>query len=253
MSDEGARLHTNPCFWSSKIVWATNLEINKNIDVIIIPNYLNLLELIVEFLNDPQKSIQIFLRFFSTTQNTIFFFKQKPSDKAVTQRSKSSKAIFADLSNFSTPSESLLIRRFLGHNWVTNFLMKSYKCPIAIIVTTFHLKQKPLELKQCNLCHYATLSHVHQARHQLLHKLRGLLAHSIQENIEDKVPDMTDALDGNELEKLYKFQGRTKSIPNMPYQMSNIYTTYIAWHDITSNVIARIFQETFFLVPVILI
>lgn len=64
----------------------------------------------------------------------------------------------------------------------------------------FPLETKTTWVKQCNLCHYATLSHVHQARHQLLHKLRGLLAHSIQENIEDKVPDMTDALDGNELE-----------------------------------------------------
>lgn len=144
LSDEGARLHTNPCFWSSKIVWATNLEINKNIDVIIIPNYLNLLELIVEFLNDPQKSIQIFPDSFQPPK-TPFFFQTKTEWQSCDTKIKILEGNFRRfvqlLYAIGILADSTIPWSQLSHQLPDEIL----QMPNAIIVTTFHLKQKPLE------------------------------------------------------------------------------------------------------------
>ncbi len=77
-------------------------------------------------------------------------------------------------------------------------------------MTTFDLlKQTPSD---CN----ATSSHVHHARHQLLHKLRRLLAHSIQENIEDKVPHMTH------LEMDMNYTNSSKDRARCKHALSNV-------------------------------
>ena len=112
---EGVRL-TNPCGpWSSKIdCWAANFRNRSNWC-----HYnFQLPESTWANCRRSKLAPKSIFRFFQIVFNHPrhpSFSKKKPSGKAVTQRSKSSKAIFADLSNFSTPSESLLIRRFLGH------------------------------------------------------------------------------------------------------------------------------------------
>ena len=109
-----------------------------------IPNYLNLLELIVEFQNDPQKALRFFQILFNHPKHHVFFKKNTEWQSCDTKI----KILEGDLRWFvqllytiGILADSTIPWSQLSHQLPDEIL----EMPNAIIVTTFHLKQKPLE------------------------------------------------------------------------------------------------------------